>query len=64
MGIPTDISDECLMMTEAIGYTTKADLLQFKSDSLNDIMSGSNCYMKEVVKKINAQGRRMAFNNA
>lgn len=61
MGIPTDISDECLMMTEAIGYTTKADLLQFKNDSLQDIMSGSNRYMREVIEKINTQGRRMAY---
>ncbi|SDD46864.1 hypothetical protein SPACI_025940 [Sporomusa acidovorans DSM 3132] len=60
MGIPTDISDECLMMTEATGYTTKADLLQFKNESLQDIMSGSNRYMREVIEKINAQGRRMA----
>lgn len=63
LGIPTDISDECLMMTEAIGYTTKTDLLQFKSDSLKDIMSGSNGCMREIIKKINAQGRRMASNN-
>lgn len=60
MGIPTDISDEYLMMTEAIGYTTKTDLLKFKSDSLQDIMSGSNHYMREVIEKINAQSRRMA----
>ncbi len=60
LGIPTDISDECLMMTEAIGYTTKADLLQFKNESLQDIMSGSNRYMREVIEKINTQGRRMA----
>ena len=59
MGIPTDISDECLMMTEAIGYTTKAALLQFKNESLQDIMSGSNRYMREVIEKINAQGRKM-----
>lgn len=59
MGIPTDISDECLMMTGAIGYTTKADLLQFKSESLQDIMSGSNRYMKKVIEKINTHGRRM-----
>lgn len=61
LGIPTDISDECLMMTEAIGYTTKADLLQFKSESLQDIMSGSNRYMREVIEKINTQSRRMAY---
>ncbi|WP_082816615.1 B12-binding domain-containing radical SAM protein [Anaerosporomusa subterranea] len=63
MGIPTDISDEYLMMTEAIGYTTKSDLLKFKSDSLQDIMSGSNRYMREVIEKINSQGRNMAYRN-
>jgi hypothetical protein len=63
MGIPTDISDECLMMTEAIGYTTKNDLLRFKSNSLQDIMSGSNRYMREVIEKINVQSRRMATSN-
>ena len=60
LGIPTDISDESLMMTEAIGYTTKADLLKFKSESLQDIMSGSNRYMREVIEKINTQSRRIA----
>lgn len=64
MGIPTDISDEYLMMTEAIGYTTKADLLQFKSVSLEDIIAGSNRYMREVIAKINDQSRRMASGNA
>ena len=63
MGIPTDISDECLMMTEAIGYTTKTDLLRFKSNSLQDIMSGSNRYMREVIEKVNSQGQRMAYCN-
>jgi hypothetical protein len=63
MGIPTDISDECLMMTEAIGYTTKTDLLRFKSNSLQDIMSGSNRYMREVIEKINIQSRLIASGN-
>lgn len=61
MGIPTDISDEYLMMTEAIGYTTKMDLLAFKNQSLQDIMAGSNHYMKDIIERINAQSRRMAF---
>ncbi|EGO63032.1 B12-binding domain-containing radical SAM protein [Acetonema longum] len=60
MGIPTDISDEYLMMTEAIGYTAKVDLLRFKRDSLQDIMSGSSRYMREVIARINIQSRQMA----
>lgn len=60
MGIPTDISDEYLMMTEAIGCTTRQDLLKFKSRSLQDIMSGSSKYMKNVVREINERSRQMA----
>lgn len=60
IGIPTDISDEYLMMTEAIGYTTRQDLLKFKSMSLQDIMSGNSKYMKEIVQKINERSRQMA----
>lgn len=60
LGIPTDISDEYLMMTEAIGYTTRQDLLKFKSRSLHDIMSGSSKYMKNIVREINERSRQMA----
>lgn len=61
LGIPTDISDEYLMMTEAIGYTTRLDLLQFKSKSLQDIMSGSTSYMEQIIEKINQKSRQMAL---
>ena len=61
LGIPTDISDEYLMMTEAIGYTTRLDLLQFKSKSLQDIMSGNTTYMEQIIEKINQKSRQMAF---
>jgi radical SAM superfamily enzyme YgiQ (UPF0313 family) len=60
LGIPTDISDEYLMMTEAIGYNTRLDLLQFKSKSLQDIMSGSTTYMEQIIEKINQKSRQMA----
>lgn len=60
MGIPTDISDEYLMMTEAIGYKSKFDLLQFKKNSLLDIMTGSASYATELGKKINEYGRLLA----
>lgn len=61
LGIPTDISDEYLMMTEAIGYTTRLDLLQFKSKSLQDIMSGNTTYMEQIIEKINQKSRQMAL---
>jgi radical SAM superfamily enzyme YgiQ (UPF0313 family) len=60
LGIPTDISDEYLMMTEAIGYTDKLDLLKFKRDTLLDIMAGSTDYTREIVEKINAQSNYLA----
>lgn len=61
LGIPTDISDEYLMMTEAIGYKNRIDLLQFKSRSLQDIISGSTDYMEQVIDKINQKSRQMAL---
>ncbi len=61
LGIPTDISDEYLMMTEAIGYTTRLDLLQFKSKSLQDIMSGNTTYMEQIIEKINQKSWQMAL---
>jgi hypothetical protein len=63
MGIPTDISDEYLMMTEAIGYKSKLDLLQFKRDSLLDIMTGTASYAREMAEKINGQSRCIASQN-
>lgn len=60
LGIPTDISDEYLMMTQAIGYRTRQDLLKFKSMSLLDIMSGSSRYIKNIVQQINTRSREMA----
>lgn len=61
LGIPTDISDEYLMMTEAVGYRSRLDLLQFKSKSLQDIMSGSTKYMAALIEKINQKSRQMAL---
>ncbi len=63
LGIPIGISDELLMMTEAIGYRSKVDLLGFKRDSLIDIMSGSSQYLKEVVGKMNAHSQALAASN-
>lgn len=63
MGIPTNISDEYLMMLTAIGQGSKTDLLLFKKHSLIDIMTGSSSYIKQVVEKINHHSRMMAALN-
>ncbi|WP_425058775.1 hypothetical protein SCACP_34310 [Sporomusa carbonis] len=60
IGIPTDISDEYLMMTEAIGLRSKLDLVRFKQKTLLDIISGSTDYTREIAAAINAASRRMA----
>ncbi len=60
MGIPIGVSDELLMMTEAIGYRSKADLLKFKAESLIDIMSGSSAYLSKTVSEINTRSRVLA----
>ncbi|TWH45758.1 B12-binding domain-containing radical SAM protein [Sporomusa sp. KB1] len=63
LGIPTDISDEYLMMTEAIGLSSKADLLLFKQRTLIDIMSGSTDYTREIAAAINKASRQIAATN-
>jgi hypothetical protein len=60
MGIPTDISDEFLMMTEAIGCHSKPDLIKFKQQSLLDIMSGSAKYGRIITEEINEKSRGIA----
>ena len=63
LGIPTNISDEYLMMLTAIGHDSKTDLLIFKQQSLIDIMTGSSHYIKQIVEKINNYSRKMAADN-
>ena len=60
LGIPTDISDEYLMMTEAIGLQSKLDLGRFKQKTLLDIISGSTDYTREITASINAASRQLA----
>lgn len=54
LGIATDISDEYLMMSDAIGLYTTDDLIKFKKESLLDIMSGTSTYTKMITTKINS----------
>jgi len=63
IGIPTDISDEYLMMTDAIGLSSRRDLLEFKRNSLLDIISGSAGYTREIAAAINEASRRLAAAN-
>jgi radical SAM superfamily enzyme YgiQ (UPF0313 family) len=64
MGIPVNVSDELLMMLEAAGYHSKLDFLEFKKNSLIDIMSGNAQYLSEITDKINKQSRLIAASNA
>lgn len=63
IGIPTDISDEYLMMTEAIGLCSRMDLQKFKRDTLLDIISGSAGYTRELAAAINTASRQLAAAN-
>ena len=63
IGIPTDISDEYLMMTEAIGLRSKLDMLGFKQQTLLDIVSGSTEYTRRIAAAINAASRELAEAN-
>jgi hypothetical protein len=63
MGIPTDISDEFLMMLDAIGFKSSVDMIKFKQQSLLDIMTGSAEYGKEIIRQINEKSRCLARYN-
>lgn len=63
MGIPINISDDYLMMSQAIGYSSKADLFEFKQTSFVDIISGTCNYIKEITKKMNERSRILADSN-
>ncbi|MDR3562513.1 MAG: radical SAM protein [Negativicutes bacterium] len=63
IGIPTDISDEYLMMTEAIGLVSRLDMMQFKQQTLLDIISGSTGHTRRIAAAINAASRRLAAAN-
>ncbi|SDD86861.1 hypothetical protein [Sporomusa acidovorans] len=63
LGIPTDIAAEYLMMTEAIGLTSKAELMLFKQRTLIDIISGSTDYTRSIAAAINKASREIAATN-
>jgi len=60
MGIPINISDDYLMMSQAIGYSSKEDLFEFKRRSFIDIISGTCHYIKEITRKMNDRSKRLA----
>jgi len=63
IGIPTDISDEYLMMTDAIGLSSRLDMMMFKRQTLLDIISGSTGYTQEIAAAINAASHHLAAAN-
>ena len=64
MGIPINISDDYLMMSQAIGYSSKADLFEFKKKSFVDIISGTCNYIKQITKTMNARSQTLAALNS
>lgn len=63
MGIPVNISDDYLMMSQAIGYNSKTDLFDFKKTSFIDIISGTCSYIKQITKKMNESSKLLAAAN-
>ncbi|HWR44215.1 B12-binding domain-containing radical SAM protein [Sporomusa sp.] len=63
MGVPINISDDYLMMSQAIGYSSKADLFEFKRISFVDIISGTCNYIKQITKTMNERSKLLAASN-
>lgn len=63
MDIPINISDDYLMMSQAIGYSSKDDLFEFKRISYVDIISGTSNYIKKITKKMNERSKLLAAAN-
>ncbi len=63
MGIPVNISDDYLMMSQAIGYNSRADLFEFKRLSFVDIISGTADFITEITAKMNQRSKQLAASN-
>lgn len=63
MGIPINISDDYLMMSQAIGYSSKEDLFEFKKISFIDIISGTSNFIKLLTQKMNERSKQLANAN-
>lgn len=63
LGIPMGVSDELLMMLDAIGLQSKADRMLFRKHSLIDIMSGTSSYISKITSQINDYSKRLAYSN-
>lgn len=63
MGIPINISDDYLMMSQAIGYNSPEDLFDFKQKSFIDILSGTAPYIKNITQKMNERSADLAKSN-
>lgn len=63
LGIPMGVSDELLMMIDAIGMTSKLDRMEFRKNSLIDVMSGTAQYISAITRQINDHSKRLAYSN-
>lgn len=63
MGIPINISDDYLMMSQAIGYSSQRDLFDFKKQSFVDILSGTSPYIQDITRRMNARSADLAKSN-
>ena len=63
MGIPVNISDDYLMMSQAIGYSSRADLFDFKQRSFVDIISGTSDFIGDITRRMNDRSKELAASN-
>jgi len=63
LGIPLNMPDEFLMMTQAIGYRTVEELNEFKRRSQIDVMTGTADYLSTITAAMNARSRELAASN-
>ncbi|SHJ20594.1 B12-binding domain-containing radical SAM protein [Propionispora hippei] len=63
MGIPINISDDYLMMSQAIGYNSQNDLFDFKKNSFVDILSGTSPFIKKITQRMNERSVDLAKSN-
>lgn len=63
IGIPTDLTDEYFLMTDALGYTSQQDLSHFKRESLKDILSGTATFTRFIAESMRKFNIDLAKNN-
>ncbi|CUH97020.1 hypothetical protein P22_3146 [Propionispora sp. 2/2-37] len=63
LSIPINISDDYLMMSQAIGYNSPKDLFDFKQKSFIDILSGTSPYIRDITQRMNDRSAGLAKSN-